>query len=43
MKFSMDSVLSRRTLLHGQCTVEENAEAFDSQREGLWYCQGEGC
>ena len=30
-------------VLHGQCAVEENAEAFDSQREGLWYCQAEGC
>ena len=27
---------------HGQCAVEENAEAFDSQRDGLWYRQTEG-
>jgi len=30
-------------VLHGQCAVEENTEAFDSQREGLWYHQAEGC
>ena len=30
-------------VLHGQYTVEENAEAIDSQREGLWYCHPEGC
>ena len=29
--------------LHGQCAVEENAEALDSQRDGLWYRQAEGC
>ena len=30
-------------VLHGQCAVEENAEAFDSQRERLWYHQAEAC
>ena len=30
-------------VLHGQCAVEKNAEAFDSQGEGLWYGQAEGC
>ena len=29
-------------VLYGQCAVEENAEAFDSQRDGLWYRQTEG-
>ena len=30
-------------VLNGQYAVEENAEAIDSQREGLWYCHPEGC
>ena len=30
-------------VLHGQCAVEENTGAFNSQREGLWYRQAEGC
>ena len=29
-------------VFHGQCAVEENAEAFESER-GMWYHQAEGC
>ena len=30
-------------VLNGQYAVEEKAEAFDSQRDGLWYRQAEEC